>query len=1005
MRIQVLAPDMFRIRLCDRDDFPEQPLVRYGIVQLPKHAVAFSVAEEEETVTIRTDKAVLRACRSSGHVTLSYLHQSLSINHFVLDAEGGIGAEFSLSPDERFYGLGDDSRETLMKRGRIANIQLLKNVTHAPIPFLMSSLGWGLFIHTTLKHNIDLGCTHADKLSFSLPVRQLEYVWFTANGYPQLLNQYTSLTGKPGLLPIWAYGLTFVCNQQANAREAIEDVLKFRREGIPCDTLGLDTNWMEKQYDRSTAKKWHPQRFYIPDWSPKGQHTFIGTLDGMGFKLSLWLSCDYDLSVYEEQQLREAGKDEEPAAVTERIGGSGRKVKEVRSANDYTDVSHEETQEAWYDHLMKFVDQGVNAFKLSESNIVQLQPDRQWGNGMTTDEMELLYPVLLSKQMYNGFRRQTGLRPMIYSSEAFAGIQQYAALCTGGVDTGKERQTLVTILNDGLSGLPHVTNDMNIHSPESIHFGFLQSWCHINSWAYWRHPCLLENRLRDTFKKYAKLRYRLIPYIYTAAHTAVRTGLPIVRAMPLAFPHETSLANEMNQYMFGDTFLVAAFTNRVRLPAGEWIDYWTGERHLGPQELECDLPDDVGGPLFLRAGAIVPMWPEMDYIGQKSVARLSLHVYPHGDSEYTLYEDDGTTFGYETGEIASTTYTCEADERRTKVRIGRRAGHYAGMPVKRSYETFIYTNKKPSQVTVNGEGYKEAANAKKVSQSPNWFFDRLAGCVQLYIEETEADEVHIEILHGAESGRSRSTARTAGRTSASPAKTNASARSKAVQSVPPTTGREQPLGAQGGEKQLEIGLERGDWDKTRSALERLLEERVDQARDTDDIRAYFMYMSGLLLRFLESKGWAMKDVLGALYEPFLRLQTITEREEGRELLLQAAEQVTAYARNARNSSMHPLVQRLTEMVSEAMDEQFFTLSDAAERLHVNPSHLSRLFKQETGVSFSDYVMEKKMAYAKQLMQSGCKVADAAVSTGFRDTGYFIRVFRKYWGVTPGELKG
>lgn len=981
IRVHIVTPYSFRIRLHHIDDFPESALARYGIINWPADTANYTAEEDEDFYTIRTEKAVLRASRLDGHMTLSYSRRSLSVNHTLPaspDTNTGFGAQLQLSPDERLYGLGDETRETIMKRGRIARIELLKSVSHAPIPFLMSSLGWGLFINTTRKHDIDIGCTDPELLSFNLSGNDLDYVLFTGNSYADLLDKYTDMAGKPVVLPLWAYGLSFICNQQANAREAIEDVLKFRREGIPCDMIGLESTWMEKHYDRSTNKNWHPQRFYIPDWNPKGQHTFIGTLDGIGFKLSLWLSSEYDLSVYEERMLRQ-----------KQLQSAGR--------NDFANASDSmnDNEEAWYDHLVKFVDQGVKAFKLTENSIVRNQTDRRWANGMTNDEMDLLYPLLLSKQMHNGFKQQTGLRPMVYSADGYAGIQQYAAMWTGGLSekTGEDK-SLVTMLNDGLAGLSNLTNDMDIHSPMGIHFGFLQPWCKVNSWAYWRHPCLLESHLRDIFKKYAKLRYRLLPYIYSAAHTAARTGMPIVRAMPLIYPQDTKMADQTKQYMFGDAFLVAAFTNRVCLPDGEWIDYWTGERHSGPKEMDCDIPAHVGGPLFVRAGAIIPMWPEMDFVGQKPVDRLSLHIYPHDASEYTLYEDDGTTFGYMAGEVASTTFSCESTERRTVVRIDRRIGQYAGMPAKRSYDAFIYTNTKPSQVTVSGIEYKEAANAKKASASPSWFFDRLSGYVQLYVEET--DSVQIEIVHGSSAVRKTHERQLAG---------GVKPTSGAAQRQPVSASKEYAgFGSLDNEKNVEIGLETGDWDKTRSALELLLKERVDQAGSIDEIREHFLYMSGLLARFLESKGWSMKEVIGDRYEQFLSLQAMSSKEEGRRVLIQAAERVTAYSRNARKSSVHPLVQRLKEMVDEAMDQQFFTLSDAAERLHVNASHLSRLFKQETGTSFSDYAMEKKMVYAKQLMQNGCKVADAAVSTGFRDTGYFIRVFRKYWGITPGELK-
>ncbi|MDF2724982.1 MAG: xylS, partial [Paenibacillus sp.] len=971
IRIRPLTPDTFRITLNHAEKFTESVLIRYGIIRLPDYSGDYKVEDEGDFIVIRTSKADLRVSRVDGQMSLAYLNRMLEIDPLLPD-DGSLGLRVQLTPEERIYGLGDESRKTLLKRGRNIRIELRKGESHAPIPYWMSSLGWGMFLNTTRRHEIDMGYSNPDALQFALSGGQLDVIVYTGYSYADLLDKFTAMTGRPVLLPIWAYGLSFACNQQANAREMIEDVMKFRHESIPCDMIGLESTWMETRYDRSTGQNWHPQRFYIPDWNPKGQHTFIGTLAGIGCKLSLWLCSEYDLSAYEERALKRQAATDAGADIPASPNG-------------------EDEEEAWYDHLAKFVDQGVKAFKLSENSAVRELTDMRWSNGMTNEEMDLLYPLLLSKQMHYGFKRQTGQRPMIYTADSYAGIQQYAAIWTGGLHVGShEDSALVTMLNDGLAGLSNLSNDMDIHSPEGIHFGFMQPWCMVNSWAYWRHPSLLEGRLRDIFKTYAKLRYRLLPYVYTAAHTAARTGMPMIRAMPLFDAHDPKLSNAVSQYMFGDSLLVAAFTTHVVLPSGEWIDYWTGVRYSGPLELEYDIPEHVGGPLFVRAGAIIPMWPDMDFIGQKSTARMSLHIYPRGESEFTMVEDDGISFGYAQGEVAVTSFSCVSSERRTTVRIGGREGRYAGMPAKRSYDVHLYMSAKPGQITVGGTVYKEAANAKKLSATPSWFYDRLSGCVLLFVDATET--VQIEISHEAvtrskpkESSRPRI----------------AVAKSPVAPAAKEQAGGFAPLEQ---EKNMEIGLETGDWNKTRGALERLLKDRTDTVRSIDDVREHFLVVSGLLVRFLESKGWPLKEVIGESYEQFLHLQSMTEKEEGRNLLLEVAERITAYSRNARQASVHPLVQRLMDMVNEAMDQQFFTLSDAAERLHVNASHLSRLFKQETGTSFSDYAMDKKMAYAKQLMQNGSKVADAAASTGFRDTGYFIRVFRKYWGVTPGELK-
>ena len=130
--------------------------------------------------------------------------------------------------------------------------------------------------------------------------------------------------------------------------------------------------------------------------------------------------------------------------------------------------------------------------------------------------------------------------------------------------------------------------------------------------------------------------------------------------------------------MLGNYLLVTAFTPKVRFPTGRWIDYWTGKEYIGPEEITYSIPEGRGGGLFIRAGAILPYWPEIDYVGQKPVEALSLHVYPEGRSQFTLFEDDGLTLGYEKGDVARTDITCRRDRNQAVVRIGPRQGSYSG---------------------------------------------------------------------------------------------------------------------------------------------------------------------------------------------------------------------------------------------------------------------------------------------------------------------------------------
>ena len=722
MRVQPVAAHTFRIRLRPDDAFAEPALVRYGLVRSEWRAVEFTAGGDEETAIVRTAKAELRVRRADGWLTLGDASGRPVVESAGAprsDPESGFGADFALREDERLYGLGDVTRERIQKRGDRSQIWVVNVKSYVPIPYVMSTRGWALFVNSTWRHTFDLGCRVPDRLRFWGKRGELDYYLILGDSAPQLLDRYTEIVGKPALLPLWAYGLTFVCNQQANAREMLDDCLNFRREGIPCDVIGLEPGWMEKNYDFSVEKKWHPERFFIPSWSPKGPHTFLSAADRLGFKMSLWLCCDYDLSYEEERQLQ--AESALKAEAESRAPDADDFEQDGHFAQGRTLMDHlTRRDEPWFEHLKKFVDQGASAFKMDGALMVNDHPDRKWGNGMDDEEMHNLYPLLLNKQMSRGFAEHTGRRSMIYSSGGYAGIQQFSATWAG--DTGGGPKPLVSMLNHGLSGHVNTSCDMDVFTPAGIHFGFLQPWSQLCSWAYWRHPWLLGKDLFPIFKWYARLRYRLIPYIYSMAHVAARTGMPIMRAMPLVYPDHPGADDLMQQYLFGDAFLVAAFTDRVSLPEGKWIDFWTGEAHEGPKEMECHLPVNRGGPLFVRAGSIIPNWPEMQYVGEQPVDTLSLRVYPHGESEFTLYEDDGVSFGYRDGQVAQTRIICCAARDQVDLEIAPRAGAYEGMPDERRFDVWIYTESAPASAWINGSAAK-------------WRYDEDARAVRLRVVE------------------------------------------------------------------------------------------------------------------------------------------------------------------------------------------------------------------------------------------------------------------------------
>lgn len=709
VRVDVLGVNLFRIRHSKTNVWTESALNRYGIFTSSFPKTEFENAKAGDLSVISTSGAKLIVNHKDGSIRLSAPDSKVLTQQAAPIYENGAGYDlrFSLTKDERLYGLGDASRENIMRRGGIYEMWVLNVKSYIPIPMILSNRGWGVLMNTSWRNIFDVGKTDPNSLICSAQRSDLDYYIFSGADYRSMLETYTALTGRPALLPIWGYAFTYVCNENIDMFNMVNEALEFRRQDMPCDVIGLEPGWMSKYYDYTIEKKWDKTRFPIPSWAPNGPNTFIGALTRKGFKLSLWLCCNYDLGVYEEQLLAGVNsavalKDKpDPKAnpddfeKDEHLNGASAKKK-----TDAVKDSVPKPLEPWFEHLKKFVDQNVNAFKLDGSQQVVEHPTRKWGNGMTDEEMHNLYPVIYAKQMSQGYEDHTRERSMVYSAGGYAGVQQFVATWAG--DTGGGAKPLVSMLNLGFSGHSNHSCDMNVFSSEGIHFGFLQTWAQENNWAYWRQPWLLTDDLIVTFREYGQLRYKLLPYIYSSAAEASMTGYPVMRAMSLLYPDDPAWDSCRSQYMLGDYLLVSVYSKEIRVPAGSWIDFWSGVQVEGPATLPVTVSSARGGALLVKAGAIIPTWPPCQYVEKGWSSEVGLLVYPAQSSNFTLYEDDGIGLGYRTGKFAKTLILCETIDKGVRLTIGGRQGSYSGMPASRNFTVSIHLLTQPKTITLDG---------------------------------------------------------------------------------------------------------------------------------------------------------------------------------------------------------------------------------------------------------------------------------------------------------------
>ncbi len=610
-----------------------------------------------------------------------------------LPATQGFRIEITLAEKERLFGLGDAlgvgeaGRTRLMRRGSIAQMNIKNVVGYAPIPFLMSSLGWGIFTNCTFPHTYDMGCSDEDKLVITAKKGALDFYIFIGGSMAELLDLYTGLTGRPILLPKFAYGFTFVENEQTDERGLLWDIRTMRDRDIPCDVMGLEPNWMSEYYDYSIHKSWNKKDFYLPYWLPdnqSGSFTFFYAMRQMGMQLSLWLCQDYDLLWEEERQaIRRAAREKAnismQAAMSDVDRDTDLALAEIDDPHLEGDIISDKVtkiDEPWFEHLKKFVDNGTAAFKLDGANQVLSHPDRLWAGRYPDEEVHNVYPVILAKQMQQGYKDYTDRRAFIYSAGGYAGIQHYAATWAG--DTGGDWKAVMSIFNHAMSGHTNASCDMEVSDPLAIHCGFLLPWAQQLGWSNWRHPWFLSPDKEEMIRFYGKLRSSLFPYLYAMAHKAAATGMPIVRPLPLVYEDTDAFDDCFNLYMLGDSLLVGAFDMHFHLPEGVWIDYWTGREYSG--EVTYEIPAGRGGALFVKKGSVLVTMTPQKYLLEKEHDYI-IDIYPGEGADFTLIEDDGFTYDYLEGKCAKTRIELsEESEEGFRVIVKKRTGSFAGRP-------------------------------------------------------------------------------------------------------------------------------------------------------------------------------------------------------------------------------------------------------------------------------------------------------------------------------------
>ena len=536
------------------------------------------------------------------------------------DNSRSINPVLTIAPGERIYGCGE-SFGALNKVGQKVQIMVTDpqgpetDGQYKPVPFFFSNRGYGIFMHTSAPITADFGASYIGADRLFMADEQLDmFVFF---GEPKdILNEYTNITGKSPMLPLWTFGTWMSRITYFSQEEGLDIAKKLRQHKIPSDVIHFDTGWfgVDWQCDYEFAK----DRFKDPK----------GMLDQMkrdGFHTCLW---QLPYFTPKNRFFRE-------------IVDGDMAVRNAAGSLPYEDAVLDFTNPktvSWYqskiEGLMKL---GVATIKCDFGEAAPY--DGFYHNGRGGLYEHNLYPVRYNKALWEQVERSHPGEGVIWARSAWAGSQRYALHWGGDAAT-----TNTGMLGDlrggisfGLSGFSFWSHDMGgfvTASPEDIYrrwlpFGFLSSHTRAHG-APPTEPWLISESFTKAFRQAAEMKYRLMPYVYAQAKDCTERGLPMVRALLVEFPDDPGAWLVEDQYMFGSQILVAPLlesgdSRTVYLPRGKWIDYQSGKVYEGGYQ--TIKVGEIPCVILVRDGSLIPHAPLAQRTDQIQWDKVELKAY------------------------------------------------------------------------------------------------------------------------------------------------------------------------------------------------------------------------------------------------------------------------------------------------------------------------------------------------------------------------------------------
>ena len=674
IQIDFLEENLFSIRLYSGSNFNKrfsyaidetQHQWNNPVVTVNESTDTFKITSTALTINVQKKESVISVADKDGAAIIEDMCLSRLQDSDILRAA------FKHRPGTRYHGLGEratgldlnggsyelwNTDPSLYDRG---DDPLYLNV---PFLFMMQNgTATGLFIDNPYRSSFDINSKNTGTVEYRTAGGEL-CIYIMTGTPSEVIQHYTSLTGRMNMPPLWALGYHQSRWSYYPRNKVLEIANEFRKRKLPCDVIHIDIDYMNGY----RCFTWDKKRF------PKPKE-MIDILHKQGFKVLTMI--DPGIKVDPEYHVYREGI-EKDVFLKYPCGTcfTGPVWPGDCHFPDFTDPNVRE----WWGTLYKdLLDDGIDAFWNDMNEIALITfltgstvPDcirhSFESNGADHAEMHNYYGMLMARASAEGIRKlRPEKRAFVLSRSGWAGLQRYAVNWTGDNRSTWDhlRLSVSMVLNLGLSGIPFTGPDIGGFagkpSPE-----LFARWMQLGAFLPFfrthtmkgtpgQEPWSFGTEVESICRKYLELRYRLLPYLYTAVWQAHKNGIPIVRPLWFMYPKDRTTYDIEDQFLYGDSILVAPVLHRsvqsrtVYLPGGDdWYDFRTNKKYRGGQYITTDAPVDTL-PLFVKAGSVLPRWPVQQYSGEKNIDTLELVTYWSDKKNISLlYEDDGNSMAY-----------------------------------------------------------------------------------------------------------------------------------------------------------------------------------------------------------------------------------------------------------------------------------------------------------------------------------------------------------------------